>query len=243
MTEFSTEQFDHIPEFDRGISSRDNGPTSAELEVIQRQELAVVAVNHVADVLKVDVSIPMLVQLADRKEAGPVRLAAVRALRCIQSVAKKDSAVVAKIGEENLYHYVEAVIEYGASEAKFLELVDTGELSPMGVTGSYDLREQIAEYTDGRKPGFRTFFAALGSIGISPAMAASDPEYAAQALDENGFFTNGIGNITFARTRFTPGYADATAPIHPDDTDGTFSRSVREGFRSWFARHPEEIED
>lgn len=53
-----------------------------------------------------------------------------------------------------MYHYVEGVIEYGASEKKFLELMDELELSAEEVTGLYAVRKLVADASDGNTPSF-----------------------------------------------------------------------------------------
>ena len=236
-----------IPVEDRGIPASDKGPTSAEIALIERRELAVRATDAISEVLEVDVTIPALIMLADQSETQPVRLAAVRALRCVEAIARDDSAVVAAVGEHGIYHYVEGVIQYGASEKNYLALMEAHQLDAVGVTALYDLREQVATYTNGRKPGFRAMHEALLSIGISSVDAANDPETAVRALDEAGYFIDHVGTTQWSRIFdqpiFAPNLTAESARIVEDDIDGTMTRGILEGIKSHFSRHPEEIED
>ncbi len=224
---------DKIPNNDPGIRRNDPGPTSKEIELLQRRELAIVATDAVAEVLEVDVTPSMLLVLASATEKSDVRLAAVRALRCIESIAKEDSAVIAAIGEKGIYHYVEGVIEYGASEPYWLALLDTYQVDAEGATALYDLREQISLYTNGRKPGFRAIHDALATIGQTVGDAVRDPEGAVLAMYEAGLFVQYAGKRTFDQPIFSPKIAGAEDTIVDDDPDGSVTRGIVERIKSF----------
>lgn len=235
-----------VPNSDRGISSRDKGPSSAELAILQRRELALTATDSVAEVLGVDVTIPMLQVLADEKEKTPTRLAAVRALRCIESIAREDSKVMAQIPEKDIYHFVEGAITYGASESCFLGLVTSLAIPAEKTTGLYAVREMVSEYADG-KPGFRTMLAALQTIGISPSDAANDPEGAVRALEEAEYFVGYVGlsergGRIFNHPIFAPHLKGADVRIIEDDPDGSISKGSLEAQKAFFSQTPEEDE-
>lgn len=234
-----------IPERDPGISVRDQGPTSAEIEKFRRKELALTAVDAVSEVLEADITVRTLERLKDITDAPAIRLTAVRALRCIEAIAKDGSEVVKKVGELNLYHYVEGVVQYGASEKCYLGLMDSLGVSAEGATALYAIRELIAEYTDGTKPGFRTTVDVLRTAGITIYEAVHDPESAVAALYEAGYFVNYSGGRTFDQPIFWHKKVLEESRIVEldDDVDGTMTRGMLEGFRAYFSRHPEEIED
>lgn len=175
----------------------------SDIELVARRELAVRAVGTIAEVLGVDVSVPNLLVLAD-DENPTVRLAAKRALRCVEAFGRPDSEVVRKIGEAGMYDYVEGVMTYGASERRFLSLMGDHNLLPEEVTGLYAVRERVAEEINGDRPGFPTLLEALASIGIGPRQAASDPEEAVAALEVAGFFVDHLGRRSFDRPIFAP---------------------------------------
>jgi len=236
-----------IPEHDRGIARNDPGPSTTEIERLQRRELALRATDAISEVLEVDVTMRALGRLADTSEAPDVRLAAVRALRCVESIGREDSAVIALFGEKGIYHYVEGVIQYGASEKYFLALAEAHELDAEAVTSLYELREQVAQYTNGRKPGFKTMHTALQRLGITPRAAAADPDAAVTAMYEAGYFIDHVGNSEYSRIFdqpiFAPHLGEDAGRLVEDDADGTFTRGIIEGFRAYFDRHPEEVED
>lgn len=238
-----------IPLQDRGIPASDPGPTAAQLALLQRRELAITATDAVSEVFEVDVTIPVLQLAARKEEKTQVRLAAVRALRCIEAIAREDSAVMLTIGEGGIYDYVEGVIQYGASEKCYLDLVRAHQLDAAGVTALYEIREQIAAYCDGRKPGFRVMHEALLSVGYTAAQAAQNPEGAVQALDEAGYFIDHVGNSRYSRIFpypiFSPDLAASSARVveADEDIDGSLTKGILEGFRNYFNRPLEETED
>jgi hypothetical protein len=221
-----------VPDQDRGISSRDKGPTSREIEVLQRRELAVAAADSVAEVLGVDITIPVLQELveSDKKE---VRLIGVRGLRCIESIAKENSKVVSLLGEQGIYHYVEAVMTYGASEKCYLGLVEALGTSAEHTTGLYDVREMISEYAD-NKPGFQRMLAVLQTLGISAYDAANDPEGAVRALEEANYFVAFAGRRTFDHAVFAPHLVGADVRIVEDDPDGSITAGSLQGQKAYF---------
>ena len=248
---FELDDFDSvdIPEHDRGIPKNDPGPTSAELELVARRELALEAKDAVADVLGKNVTITSL-QLLTKSETPAVRLGAVRALRAVAAVAREGSAVVAAVGTKGIYHYVEGVVTYGASENCYLSLVSAYGMDAEGVTALYEIREQVAGYCNGRKPGFRTLHNALTRLGINPHEAAADPDGAVAAMEAAGYFIDHIGNSErsriFDHPVFAPGLSENQSRVVDDDIDGSVTRGILEGFRDYFNRlhdMPEELED
>lgn len=230
-----------LPNSDPGTSRNDSGPTAKELELLERRELALMATDSIAEVFGVDVTPAMLLTLASSDEKTDTRLAAVRALRCIEAIGRKDSDVVATFGEKGIYHYVEGVIQYGASEKYFLALSDTYAFDAEQVTGLYDLREQIATYTDGSRPGFRTIHLALESIGMTVRNAVRDTEAAVAALDEAGCFVAWKGRRTFDQPILSVKLG-ATEAVVDDDPDRTVSKGILEAIRGAAYDPDEEIE-
>jgi hypothetical protein len=220
-------------------------PISAELErLTHRRELAIRAIGAVAEVLEVDVTVPMLQRIAEAEDEDPtVHITAVRALRCIEGISKEDSVVIKTIGEVGIYDYVEGVIEYGADQNLYLKLMDTHGLSAREVTGLYSLRELIAEHSAGAKHGFDYLFTVLETAGISIPEAANDPYDALAQLDERGFFVDHIGGLSFDTPRLMPSQADGSPRLLPDDYDGTVSAAILEHQRDVFGRPKEEQED
>lgn len=192
----------------------------AAIALVARRELALQATGFISEVLEVDVTVPMLLTLATGAEEPSVHLAAVRALRCVESIAREDSAVVQAVGEQSLYHYVEGVIQYGAREDRYLQLMDELGLSAEGVTGLYALREAIAEETNGQKIGFPTLLHALKEAGISIEEAALDYEEALARLDEAGFIVGYAGSRIFDRPIFSVDIARSVGRLGVNkDTD------------------------
>ncbi len=229
-----------LPNNDPGIGRNDSGPTAKELELLERRELALMANDAISEVFNIEVTPGMLLTLADAQEKTDVRLAAVRALRCIEAIGRRDSDVVAAVGEKGIYHYVEGVIQYGASEKYYLALSESYSFDAEQVTSLYDLREQIAIYTNGQKPGFRTIHAALESIGMTVRNAVRDTEAAVAALDEAGCFVAWKGSRTFDQPILSVKLG-ATETIVDEDPDRTVTKGILEAIRG-AAYDPDEAE-
>jgi|GEM_PF-2944048 len=189
------------------------GLPNDELAVIARRELAIEATGLIADVLDVEVTVDALLRLSQDEEPSEVRLGAKRALRCIESIGRVDSPVVQAVGRVGLYHYVEGVMTYGASENTFLTLMSERGLSAEETTGVYALRQLIAEETNGESQGFPTINAALESLGISLQEAGQDPDFALSRLYEAGFFPDHAGSVIFDRPVFAPRLAKNHIPL------------------------------
>lgn len=203
-------------------------PVSTDIELIARRELAVRATDAIAEVLEVDVSVNALLRLAGADEPTPVRLAAKRALRCIEAIGRDDSLVVRKIGEAGIYHYVEGVIEFGADEAKFLELMDQDDLSAEETTGMYALREAIQDVVHGEDVTFPAIHAALRRIGMTPGQAVVDSDATVAALHEAGCFVDHAGWRTFDHPIFDPNANLQQVPLaRSKDTPSTHHETVK----------------
>lgn len=219
-------------------------PVSAELELATRRELAIQTTDAISEVLEVDVTLRSLENLATTTQVGdPNRLVAVRALRCVEAIARPNSVVVREIGQTSIYHYVEGVIQYGASERNFLFLMNKYGLSAEQVTCLYELREEIAEFSDGSRPGFPTMERAFASLGMSMQQAALDIESAVTTLDNAGYFINNKGKRTFDETIFAPKLAEGTGRLLPDDPDGSLTAGILDAQRTYLNRTADEIDD
>lgn len=223
----------------------------AALEVKKRRELAVSATEALSEIFEARVSIRDLLTIADVEEDSPARLTARRALRAVYSVSREDSEIARRLRRGDVYHYVEGVVEYGASTSRYLELMDACQLNPEETTGLYSLREMIAEYTDGWKPGFQYILEALAQAGVSVQHAALDPEHALAAFDEAGFFVDHesykVGNQLivagqFDRPKFRPAWGNSAHRIVEDDTDGSITEGINESLKEGL-RHPVEESD
>lgn len=194
-------------------------PTSAELELIRRRELAIQATDAIAEVLDEEVTVPELMRRADAAEATPSRLRARRALRCIYDIGVEDSPVVAAVGEVNLYHYVEGVLQYGSNRDTYLGLMDACNLTAEQATGLYALRELIADETDGNRIGFPTLQRALKEVGLSMQQAADDPDGTLTAFMDAGLFVNYNGSRIYDHPVFSVELAslDKTPGAHRDN--------------------------
>ena len=196
------------------------GIEDATLERLARRELAIQATDLIGEVLGVDVTVSLLMRLSRATETSDVRLSARRALRCVEAIGRTDSPVVKAVGPSELYHYVEAVITYGAGERTFLQLIEDRRLRAHEVTGLYSLRSLIAAETDGSKPGFPTLLRALDSLGLSPDEACSDPDATLARLDEAGFIVTHAGSRVFDRPIFAPDFSQRRVPLGRDiDSD------------------------
>jgi len=214
------------------------GIPNAELEqFLARKELAVTATGYISDVLEVDVTVGALLTLSQDIEPSDVRLAAKRALRCIEAIGREGSPVVRAVGEAGLYDYVECVVTYGASEKRYLELMEEERLTAEETTAIYALRQSIAEETDGNTPAFPAMRRALAEIGMSLKDAADDPDGALAKLEESGYFLNYVGGRTFDHPVFSPGLAALRVPLgrNIDTPRGNeaeqYVRTVTEGMR------------
>lgn len=203
----------------------DEQPVGTDIEIIARRELAIRAVDAIAEVLEVDVSVHNLLILAANDQPTPVRLAAKRALRCVEAIGRQGSPLIKAIGEVGIYDYVEGVVEFGASETTYLDLVSAFRLTAAEATGLYALRRLVAEHSDGHEEGFPTLIRALASVGISPSQAGRDPEEAVAVLDEAGFFIDHAGGVTFDRPIFWPRGAGRVPLRHDQDTPRSYAAS------------------
>lgn len=213
------EEDEPIVDFPREISEdRLPTPTAAELELVRRRELAIQATDAIAEVLDEQITVPELMRRADAPEATPGRLRARRALRCVYDIGVEDSPVVAAVGEINLYHYVEGVLQYGSNRNTYLGLMDAFSLTAEQATGLYALRELIADETDGNRIGFPTLQRALKEIGLSMQRAADDPDGTATAFMDAGLFVNYTGSRIYDRPVFSVELAslDKTPGSHRD---------------------------
>jgi hypothetical protein len=193
-----------------------------DLELVARQELARHTVGLIADILEIDANVAQLLSVAHVEtltqdpDSEIVRIKAERALRCITSVAKEDSVVLREVGEQGLYSYVEAVIQYGAADRTYLALIRADDLTPDEATSFYALRELIADETDGTLPGFPTLHKALKALGISPRQAIYDPDGTVAAMHDAGFFVDHLGGVTYDRPIFYYQGPSRKIPLGPD---------------------------
>jgi hypothetical protein len=185
--------------------ARADGPVGTDLDVVARRELALHALDTIGEVLEVDVSVAALMHLAKDKDKT-VRVNAKRALRTIEAIGREDSEVVRRVGQTSLYHYVEGVMLYGASQRTYLGLMELFHMTAEEATALYALREQIADacHTSDEKPGFPTLVKALAKVGMSPAEAAMDTDAALHAMDAAGFFVGYGPKTTLDHPVFRP---------------------------------------
>jgi len=220
------------------------------LERRKRQHLALKATDALSELFETEVSVPQILDIAESEEDTPARLTARRALRAVTTIAKEGSEVTQRLRGGDMYHYVEGVVTYGASTRRYLALMDSCGLNAEEATGIYALRELIAEYTDGTKPGLQQLIDALGAVGISVQHAAADPEYAAAKFDEAGFITDHAtyqkGDATivkqFDRPIFYPTKGHSIHRLIDGDADGTVTEGIKEGLQETL-RHPAEESD
>jgi hypothetical protein len=219
-------------------------PAGAELELLQRRELAVRATDAISEVLEADVSLRSLIALASQERKSDERLTARRAVRCVEAIARPNSTIVRAVGEKSLYHYVEGVIEYGASDSMYLSLMDEHEMDPEEVTSLYALRELIGEYNDqGRRPGFKALEGTLATLGISFKDAAGDPQGTLDKLDEAGYFVAFKGQSLTSKIIFSPKLAGSQDRLVLDDADGSITKGILEGQKAQMSRPFEEVDD
>lgn len=194
-------------------------PTAAELELVRRRELAVQATDAIMEVLDEQLTVPDLMRQAEAPEATSGRLRARRALRCIYDIGVEDSPVVKAVGEVNLYHYAEGVVQYGSNRNTYLGLMEAFSLTAEQATGLYALRELIADQSDDTRIGFPTLQQALSEIGFSMKQAADDPDLALAAFVEAGFFVNYNGSRVYDQTIFSAKWSatDRKPGRHIDD--------------------------
>jgi hypothetical protein len=215
-----------------------------------RRELAVRATDTLSEIFEVDVSLAALLDIAESDEPSAARTTAKRAIRAVTSISKEGSDVIERVGQNNVYHYVEAVVVYGASDKRYFELMDTLQLSAEAATGLYALREQIAEHTDGSLPSLPSIINALDSVGISIHQAAYDPDSALAAFEDAGYIfdhviyqgDNGDKNVQYTRTIFFPAKGHTVNRLVDDDVDGSVTQGIREGLQESL-RHPIEESD
>lgn len=193
-------------------------PVSTDIELVARQELAqqaVVAISEAFDGLPVTVS--QLLTIAQEPEPSAARLGARRALRAVEAIGRPDSPVIRAIGKVGIYNYVEGVVVYGAAEWRYLGLMKDYNLTAEEATALYEIRRQVAEHTNDKKPGFDQLIAALQSIGIDPHQAAIDTEAAVSSLEQAGFFVGYVGGKVFDSPAFMPEF-QGKSPLthHPD---------------------------
>jgi len=206
---------------------------SAELDIAQRRELALVTMTEIGAVLDLpDVTVGALEEMVDSRVYA-THIQGERALRCIESLAREDSAVAKVVGENGVYHYAEGVVTFGANENKFLELMERHGLGAEQVTGLYALRELIGENTEGDKIGFASIEEALRNLGISVQDAATNPDNALEALDIAGYFSDTSGRMRFRRPRMLGHLAVARrGGLVEGDPSGEISLAVVEAWRS-----------
>jgi hypothetical protein len=231
-------------------STTETPKDAKSLELAARRELALQATDAVSEVLETDVTVRGLIDAADSTEVSRDRLIARRALRAIGAIIVEDSKVLQTIGQNGIYHYTEGVINYGASDRKYFALIEAFQLTAEEATGLYALREQIAEQTNGRRPGFDMIIAALYRVGMSVYEAANDPDAALAAFDSAGYITDHVEYDRFDR-RVQKQFD--TAGFHPvqskherissDDTDGSLTEAIQNGFKEALRRPIEEVED
>lgn len=228
-----------------------NTPSDSQaLSLAVRRELALQATDAVSEILDVDVTIRSLLYAAETEKPTRDRLIARRALRTIKAVIDEDSRVMKAIGQDGIYDYAEGVINYGASDNKYLALVEAFQLSAAEATGLYALREQIAEQTNGKKPGFDQILDALSKLSMSVYEAANDPESALAAFDEAGFITD---HVTYERFDRMVDKQFDMAIFHPKqigldrivegDPDGSRTEAIQDGLKEELRRPVEEVED
>lgn len=213
--------------------------------LVRRRELAVRAIDAASEVLEFTISPSRLIELAEREDIDrETRLLAERTLRCIGSVAK-DVKLMEAIGEGGIYPYAEGVIMYGASNQKYLELMDRFRLNPEEVTGMYALRELIKEQVNDVQSSalsFTNIAAALEYIGWTVEQAANDPDGALEQFDRQGFFRDHTGTRQHDVPLFRPRLGYSIPRIVEVDEDGSLTEGIQEGLKEYFRQHPEEKE-
>ncbi len=193
---------------------------AAELDVVRRRDLIILATEEMATLLDVEVSIPNLLTIAQEVKPSTARLNARRALRCLYQIGVDDSIVVRAVGEDKLYHYVEGVMSYGASRATYLGLMGTFGLSAQQTTGLYELRRLVTDHAQGIRVSFPLLHSALEAVGITEQDAAEDTDFAMRAFEWAGFFATHVGNKYFDHDRFiVPGTAEPASYEDPDDDE------------------------
>lgn len=217
-------------------------PVSNELELLARRELALRATDAIAEVLERDVTVRGLERMVMSPTSEAERITGVRALRCVETIARSNSPIARAVGEAGIYNYVEGVIQYGADEKKFLELMNVKGLSAEQATGLYALRSLLAEYTNGQRQGFPFIEACLHQVGVSLAEAADDPDGTIDLLDKAGLLVSYKGGRTFNSPILAPNLADRSTRLVEDDPDGTLSASILEAQLEELGRPTEEIE-
>lgn len=176
--------------------------TAAELDIVRRRELVVQATDALEEVLGEHVTLPGLMREAHASQPATfTRLQARRALRCIKDIGEEESAVVEAVGEGELYHYVEGVLQYGASKKTYLGLMELG-LSAEETTGLYALRQLIIDDESGAS--FGAIRHAIQLVGMTLQEAIENPDEAVAAFVEAGFFVNYSGSRTFDHAIFSP---------------------------------------
>lgn len=226
-------------------SERVMEPATSDEVVVRRRELAVRAIDAASEVLEFTIAPSRLIELAEREDIDrETRLMAERTLRCIGSIAK-DAKLIEAIGEEGIYPYTEGVIMYGASNYKYLELMDRFKLSPEEVTGMYALRELIKEQVNEvQSPAlsFTNIAAALEYIGWTIEQAANDPDGALEQFDSEGFFRDHTLSRQHDAPLFKPRLGYAIPRIVDADDDGSVTKGIQEGLKEYLRQHPEEKE-
>jgi hypothetical protein len=102
-----------------------------------RHELAVRATDALSEIFEVDVSLAALLEIAESDEPSAARLTAKRAVRAVAAISKEDSKVIEQIGQNNVYHYMEAVVVYGASDKRYFDLMDKNRASQQWLILAY----------------------------------------------------------------------------------------------------------
>lgn len=241
-----SQEYYHLPEedeqpladFPREVNENQlPTPTAGELELVRRRELAIQATDAIAEVLDEQITVPELMRQADAPEATAGRLRARRALRCVYDIGVEDSPVVAAVGEVNLYHYVEGVLQYGSNRDTYLGLMDAFSLTAEQATGLYALRELIADETDGNRIGFPTLQRALKEIGLTMQQAANDPDGTITAFTDAGFFVNYNGARIYDRPVFSVELSEL------DKTPGAHRDNIKDSAEqfAWIRGYVEEL--
>lgn len=179
-------------------------PVSADIELVARRELAQQALGAIVEIFDMPVTVDQLLVIAQDPEPSAARLGAKRALRAVEAIGREDTPVIRAIGETGIYDYVEGVVLYGASEPKFLELMETHGLNAQETTALYEIRRLVAEHTDGRIPGFNQLITALKSVGVDPQQAAIDTHAAVSSLEQAGYFVGYSGGRIYDNPLFIP---------------------------------------
>ena len=215
---------------------------SAKLELAQRRELARKGVSSVRDILGVDVSLMELLETSKNADAPHSRrLVAKRAVRFLGDISGEGSELARRVrNDDDMYAAAEAIVVYGASNRRYLGLMDElpVPLTPVEATGIYALKQTVDD-NFGTSPTLGAISESLRRLSIDPRLVHEDVDEVVATIQSAGFIVDGNPFGDTREERLNPFRSPTSRLLEEEDPQSEYSQNLRELLEDDFRYSPQ----